>query len=136
MATEYKGPLPSVTEESAGFFEAAKKRVFALHRCTTCGTFYWPASACRKCPNGPFMANMRWEPASGRGTIFSFVVGRRAFHPAFPPPFVYALIKLEEGPLMPCAVDVAPQQAKVGMPVKVEFVDLSPDFTVPHFRPA
>jgi uncharacterized OB-fold protein len=132
----YNGPLPSPTEETEGFFEAAKKGIFALHRCAHCRRFYWPASACRHCDNDPFLANMRWEAASGKGEIFSLVVPRRTFHPAFPAPFVYALIKLQEGPLMPCGVDVDPDDAYIGLPVEAHFVELSPEFTVPRFHPA
>ena len=130
----YNGPLPSVTEETEGFFEAARNGVFALHRCAHCRTWYWPASACRECPNEPFLANMRWEKASGRGTLFSVVIPRRTFHPAFPAPFVYALVKLDEGPLMPVGVDIPPETAKVGLPVEAYMVKLSEDFTVPRFR--
>jgi uncharacterized OB-fold protein len=132
----YTGPMPMSTEETEGFWAAAKKKVFTLHRCGKCGTSYWPASACRKCKNDPFLANMTWEKASGKGKIFSFIVVRRAFHPAFPPPYVYALVKLDEGPLFPCAVEVAPEKAKVGMPVEVRWTELSPEWNVPKFFPA
>jgi uncharacterized OB-fold protein len=132
----YNGPMPSVTEETAGFFAAAKQGVFALHRCAKCRAWYWPASACRRCDNEPFLANMHWEPASGKGEIFSVVIPRRTFHPAFPSPFVYALVKLQEGPLMPVGVDVEPEKARIGLPVEAYMVELSPEFSVPRFRPA
>ena len=132
----YDGPLPSVTEETEGFWRAAREKVFALHRCTGCGAYYWPASACKTCRNEPFLANMKWEPASGKGEIFAHVVCQRTFHPAIPAPFVYGLVKLAEGPLMPCGIDVAPEQARVGLPVEAYFVELTPEFTVPWFRPA
>lgn len=130
----YNGPMPSVTEETEGFFEAAKKGIFALHRCRLCHTWYWPASGCRHCHNEPFLANMTWEPASGRGALFSYAIPRRTFHPAFPAPFVYGLVKLEEGPLIPCGIDVAPEDARVGLPLEAYFVALSPEYTVPRFR--
>jgi uncharacterized OB-fold protein len=132
----YNGPMPSVTEETEGFFAAAKQGIFTLHRCKHCGMWYWPASACRNDHNEPFLANMRWEPASGKGEIYSVVVPRRTFHPAFPAPFVYALVKLQEGPRMPVGVDVAPEKARIGLPVEAYFVELSSDFSVPRFRPA
>jgi uncharacterized OB-fold protein len=130
----YNGPMPSVTEESAGFFEAAKRQEFALHRCNKCGRWYWPASACTACDNEPFMANMEWTPASGRGQIFACITARRTFHPQFQAPFVYGLVKTEEGPLIPCGIDVAPEDARVGLPVEVYFVELSEEYTVPRFR--
>jgi uncharacterized OB-fold protein len=135
-AMAYAGPMPSPTEEMAGFWEAAGRGVLALHRCGTCGAWHWPASACRTCRNAPFMSNMSWQPASGKATLFSFVIPRRTFHPAFPAPFVYGMVRCAEGPLMPAPVDVVPEAAKIGMALDVHFTKLSAEFTVPRFRPA
>jgi uncharacterized OB-fold protein len=132
----YAGPMPSITEESEGFFEAARRGVLALHRCSLCGAWYWPASGCRNCRNGPFLSNMSWQPASGRATLFSYTIPRRTFHPAFPAPFVYGLVRTQEGPLIPCGIDVEPDNARIGMPLEVHFVSLSPEYVVPRFRPA
>jgi uncharacterized OB-fold protein len=131
----YTGPLPSPTEETQGFWDACRDEVFTLHRCAKCGACYFPASACTKCDNDPCLANMKWEKVSGKGKIFSFVVCRRMFHPSFPPPFVYGLIELDEGPLIPCGIDVDPEAAKNGMPVEVYFQTLNDEFKVPRFRP-
>ncbi len=131
----YDGPMPSVTEETRGFFEAARRKVLALHRCGKCRRWYWPASACTACDNEPFLANMQWEEASGKAEIFAFIVARRTFHPQFQAPFVYGLVKTAEGPLIPCGIDVAPHEARVGLAVEAHFVELTPDYTVPRFRP-
>ncbi len=131
----YDGPMPSVTEETRGFFEAARRKVLALHRCRKCRRWYWPASACTACDNEPFLANMQWEEASGKGEIFAFIVARRTFHPQFQAPFVYGLVKTAEGQLIPCGIDVAPHEARVGLAVEAHFVELTPDYTVPRFRP-
>ena len=52
--------------------------------------------------NEPFAANMEWAEASGRGKIFAFNRHHMAFHPGFKDeiPYVYALIELDEGPLV------------------------------------
>ena len=45
---------------------------------------------------------MAWPPASGRGKIFALNRHELAFHPGFKEevPYFYALIELEEGPLI------------------------------------
>ena len=44
----------------------------------------------------------QWQPMSGRGQVFSFVVFHRAYHPAWEGkvPYTVALIELDEGPVM------------------------------------
>jgi hypothetical protein len=72
-----------------------------------------------------------WEPASGRGTIVSWIVNRHAFSPAFASPYVVVSVRLDEQDdvVMPSGwgglgdgSDLA-----VGMPVSVTFVDLDAD---------
>jgi uncharacterized OB-fold protein len=75
---------------------------------------------------------------SGRGTVFSFVVFHRAYHPAFSNdvPYNVALVELEEGPLMISnVIGVAPDAVYIGMPVEVVFVEIAPGIWLPKFRP-
>jgi uncharacterized OB-fold protein len=64
--------------------------------------------------------DLEWVDASGRGTVYSTTVVRQK-----PPTPNYnlALIDLEEGPRMMSRVDnIAPEQVKIGMPVKAKIV--------------
>ena len=79
---------------------------------------------CTACGGDP-----EWEEASGRGTVYTFTVIRQ--HGAKPfrdeLPYVVAMIKLEEGPMMMgnitgCAVD----DVTVGMPVRAYVVRSRP----------
>lgn len=134
MTTEIT--LPPILDEMQPFWDALHENRFVLLRCSGCGTWYWPFAACRRCANEPFFANMRFEPASGRGKVFSFTIPRWTFNPSFPAPYVYALVELEEGPMMPTnIVGCAPEAVRVGLPVEVAFVKLSDDITLPKFRP-
>ena len=70
-----------------------------------------------------------YRVASGRGTVYSFVVhhaprvpGRTRF------PFVIALVELEEGVRMLGELrDVDPAAVEIGMPVEVDFLDMPGD---------
>lgn len=129
-------PTPPPMDEMKPFWAGLNEHRFLLFRCKLCGAWYWPFAACRTCTNEPFFANIQLEEASGRGQVFSFTLPKWTFHPAFPAPFVYALVELEEGPVMPTnIIGCAPEEVTIGMPVEVEFVDLTKSVTLPKFRP-
>jgi len=78
-----------------------------------------------------------WAKVSGRGTVYSFIIARRPYHPAIPVPYVIAIIELAEGVRMTSnVVECPPEEVRVGMAVEVVFDDLSPEFSLPKFRPA
>ena len=91
-------PLPDVTWEPAReFWAGASRSELLIPRCTACGAYAWyPVARCRRCGEGGFA----WTRMSGRGRLFSWVVVRRAFLPAFARkvPFVAALVALDEEP--------------------------------------
>jgi uncharacterized OB-fold protein len=73
--------------------------------------------------------------SSGRGKVHSYSVVWRP-QPVFDPPYVVAVVELEEGWFMltnivGCPVD----QVRCDMAVGVEFKQLTPDVAVPVFRP-
>jgi uncharacterized protein len=129
-------PIPRPAPESVPYWEAAKNHRLELPRCNACGKFWFPPS--RSCPHC-LAADFAWTPVSGRGTVFSFVVYHRVYHPAYEGevPYVVALIALEEGPrLLSNIVGVAPDTVRVDMPVKVVFDDVADGVSVPKFTPA
>lgn len=66
--------------------------------------------------------------ASGRGTVFSFVVHHAPKVPGRSLPFVVALVELEEGVRMLGELrDVDPSAVAVGMPVQAQFLDFPGD---------
>ncbi len=135
----YRKPRPNIDEDTRPFWEGLRRHEFLLFRCTKCGAWYWPAAYCRNHENEPFMGNLEWQPASGRGRVFSFNVHRWAFDPAFKEdvPYVYALIEMEEGPMFGTnIVGCPPEDVRIGQPVEIVFED-HPDegFTLPKARP-
>ena len=89
-------------------------------RCDKCGSYEWNAIE-----------------ASGRGTVYSYVVNHHPKVPAFEYPLPIALVELEEGTrLVADLVGIEPAEIEIGLPVTVEWVDHDPDLTLPAFRPA
>jgi uncharacterized protein len=78
---------------------------------------------------------MRWEQASGKGEVISFTICHPPVLPAFADrtPYDVIVVRLDEGPLIVSnMLDVDPV---VGMKVKVWFVNIDDDLTLPQFRP-
>ena len=62
---------------------------------------------------------------SGRGTIYSFIVLHRTFHPAFEAdlPFAIAVVELVEGPRIAARIEADPSTVVIDMPVQATFTD-------------
>jgi len=85
-----------------------------------------------------FAIELGWLPVSGRGTVFSFAVMHQVYHPGFAAevPYAVVLVALDEGPRMISnVVGCATSAIRVGMPLEVVFEPVSPDVTLPKFRP-
>jgi uncharacterized OB-fold protein len=77
--------------------------------------------------------------ASGHGTVYSFTVTHQNQAPGFREslPYVLAIVELDEGVRrMTNLVGCAPDAVRVGMPVVIEFADVTDEITLPTFRPA
>jgi uncharacterized OB-fold protein len=107
-----------------------------LQHCGACGRWMWPVkSRCIDCLSD----NVRWEPATGRGTLYSFTLVHQLVHPGFKGemPYVLALVDLEEGVRVHTSiVGVANEDLHIEMPVSVVFVPASGEIAVPMFEPA
>ncbi len=73
--------------------------------------------------------------ASGRGSVFSFVVHHAPKVPGRQVPYVVALVELEEGVRMLGELrGIDPAEVEVGLPVEVGFQQLDADNTVPYWK--
>jgi uncharacterized OB-fold protein/acyl dehydratase len=128
-----KRPRPALTPDNRFFFEGAKEHKLLIQRCSNCGTLrHPPRPSCAKCQS------FEWGTvtASGRGTIYSFVVNHYPQVPAFDYPLVVALVELEEGTrLVANVADITPDSVSIGMPVIAGFEAFDDDLTLPVFRP-
>ncbi len=126
-------PRPALTQDNAFWFEGARQHRLLIQRCKRCGTLrHPPRPMCSECHS------YEWDvvDASGRGTVYSFVVNHYPQVPAFDYPLAVGLIELEEGTrLVANVIGVEPGDIRVGMPVEVEWVDHDADLSLPAFRP-
>jgi uncharacterized OB-fold protein len=133
-APEYTKPLPVPTPESAPYWAAARRHELVLQHCDACGLPWFPPSLlCPECLSDVFT----WKPVSGKGTLFSFVVFHRPYHPGFKGdlPYNVSLVELDEGPrLLTNIVGIANDELRVGMSVEVVFDDVTEAVTLPKFR--
>jgi uncharacterized protein len=137
---EIKKPLPALNEDSTHFWEAVNRHEFLIQRCKICGGYPPTLSPFGGggCPEHGDV-QMEWVPASGKGTVFTFVVFHRPFHPAVQTevPYNVAMIELAEGPLtMSNVVECSNEEIKIGMSVEVVFDDVTETDAVIKFKPA
>ena len=132
-------PLPQpITPEARPYWDGLKAGKLMIPRCSDCRhAFFYPRVICPRCAS----RNIEWFQASGRGKLHTFGIAHQSFHRAMkvPPPFVLAMVELEEGPrLMTNLVEVeaSPRAIHCDMPVEVVFTPVTPEVTVPLFRPA
>ncbi|WP_244928792.1 OB-fold domain-containing protein [Nocardioides sp. W7] len=126
-------PRPAVNLDNAFWFEAARERRLVVQRCAQCGTLRHPPGPC--CPE---CQSFEWDTveASGRGTLYSYVVAHHPRHPAFDFPLLIALVELDEGTrLITNLTGVSPEDVVIGMPLEVAWHDADSELTLPLFRP-
>jgi uncharacterized protein len=136
MLTSYDKPLPVIDEDSKGYWEHARAHRLSVQVCKACGHRHFPPTpVCPAC-----LSNTQgWEPVSGRGTLVSWVTFHRAYWTAFRDdlPYHVCLVQLEDGPLVVGNfVGAIPENAAMGMPMKVQFDDVTPDISLAKFVPA
>jgi hypothetical protein len=115
--------------DSAPFQQAATEGRFVVPQCRACGRIHWyPRPFCPFC----FSDSIAWKEVSGRGTVYSYTVMRRA-----KPAYVIAYVRLAEGAtMMTNIVDCAVDEVRIGMEVEVLFHAAPGGVLVPVFRPA
>jgi uncharacterized OB-fold protein/acyl dehydratase len=126
-------PRPAVTQDNAFFFEGARQGRLLIQRCASCGLLRHPPRAmCSQC------RSFDWDTveASGRATLYSFVVVHYPEVPAFDYPLVVGLVELEEGTrLVTDVIGVDPGDVRIGMPLELELVAFDDELTLPQFHP-
>jgi len=128
-------PVPAITPEMAPFWDAAHRHELVAQRCVDCGAFRFPArEVCSRC----LSRRVEWRRVSGRGRVFSVAIMHQANHPWFAAraPYAVVVVELEEGArMLSSLVGREPSAIEIGMPVEVTFEDVSPEISMPVFRP-
>ncbi|GAA4636451.1 hypothetical protein GCM10023196_086250 [Actinoallomurus vinaceus] len=134
-AAKGRHPLrPAVGLDSRFFWDGVREGELRIQRCAECGRLrHPPGPMCPSC----HATKRDHVAASGRGTLHSYVVHHHPPVPGHEPPFVVALVDLEEGVRMVGnLLDCPPDQVRVGMPVELFFQEMDNELTLPQWRPA
>ena len=125
---------PACTELTRPWWDACREGRLLLPRCNECGRHHFrPEVACTHC----LSLDWTWVEASGRATLYSYTEIHRAPIPGFRTPAVLAIVELEEGVTMfSSVIECAPGELRIGMSLQVVFEAVSPEMTLPKFRPA
>ena len=127
-------PLPQPTLASAEFWSAGADGVLRVLRCADCGAYtHPPLPRCRSCRGD----RVAMSPVSGRGVVAGFTVNHQQWRPDFPPPYVIAVVALEEDDgvrLTTNIVGCPAADVRIGMAVRVLF-EKAGDVFVPLFEP-
>jgi uncharacterized OB-fold protein len=123
---------PVTDEDTRFFWDGVRDGRLLLQRCSGCSAFRHPPG-----PMCPECLSLEWEAieASGRGTIYAWVLSH---HPTEPDtePRVVVLVDLEEGVRLVANLRGLPwQQVTNDLPVEV-FFDEVDGVPLPQFRPA
>ena len=129
-------PVPVPDEASAPFFAGAARGELMLQRCRACGAFMWPVkSRCDNC----LRPTVTWIQASGKGTLYSFVLMHQVYHPGFADEVPYNIVQvdLEEGlRITSNVVGCSNDSLQIGMSLEVTFDDITDEVSLPRFKSA
>jgi uncharacterized OB-fold protein len=123
---------PVVTADTAFFWDGTARGELRIQRCGGCGALrHPPGPMCPACGAD----KPEYVLAAGTGEIYSYVVHHHPPVPGRQAPFVVALVQLTEGVRMVGELlGAGPEQVRVGMPVRAEFVKVDGDLTLPAWR--
>lgn len=128
-------PTPIADEASQPFFDAAAEGKLLLRFCAKCQRYMtYAAEFCDNC----FASDMEWKAASGKGTVYSYVVMHQVLHPGFAAevPYNVIVVETDEGPrLQSNLLGTADADIKVGMRVEVTCQQAG-DVMVPYWQAA
>jgi uncharacterized protein len=126
---------PLVTPDTAFFWEGTAAGELRVQRCATCGARRHPPGP--MCPACGEPSDGGYVVAAGTGEVFSYVVHHHPPVPGKKLPLVVALVALPEGVRMVGEMPgVAPDQVRIGLPVRAAYVRVDDELTLPAWRPA
>jgi uncharacterized OB-fold protein len=123
-------PTPFGDPLTEPFWAAAERHEFVLQRCAGCGAFqFYPRPFCLRCGS----ADVAWVPSAGTGTIHSQTTVHVPVIPELTPPYVVALIQLDEGPRYTAGIVGGP--SAIGDRVRLTWRDREGRPPLPVFTP-
>jgi uncharacterized OB-fold protein len=127
--------LPAVTEENEHFWKGGADGRLRMLRCRACLTYvHPPAPICPSCRGREVAPDV----LSGRGRVAAFTVNHQPWIPGFDPPYVVAIVELEEQAGLRLTTNIVGcpiEDVSIGMPVRVRFEEAGEGVYLPLFEP-
>jgi len=122
---------PQMNRDTAFFWEGTQAGELRIQKCNACGELrHPPGPMCPVC----HAADRGYVVASGKGTVFSFLVHHAPQLPGKELPSTLALIELEEGLRMVGEVLGGRDVIEIGSPVQVVFEKIDDDLTLAQWE--
>jgi uncharacterized OB-fold protein len=126
---------PQVTPDTAFFWAGTLAGELRIQRCASCGALRHPPGP--MCPACGTPSDGGYVVAAGTGEVFSYVVHHHPPIPGKQLPLVVALVQLPEGVRIVAEMPgVAPDQVRIGLPVRATFLRVDDDLALPAWKPA
>jgi len=132
---KYNKPLPEFRPETKPFWDSCKNHELLLPKSKDTNEFFFYPRAISP---GDNMSDVIWEKASGKAKVWTYSIHHMGPTKAYKGdgPYVVALVETEEGvKMMTNIIDCDPKDVYVGMDVEVVFDDVTPEVTLPKFKP-
>jgi acetyl-CoA acetyltransferase/uncharacterized OB-fold protein len=128
-------PLPALTPENEFFWTAGRDGVLRVQRSVPCGALLFPPTPiCPHCRS----TDVEIVEVSGRATVVGATVNHHQWLPRLPPPYVVAIVALEEDDRVRLTTNVVgcePEDVHPGLRVAVRFEEHG-DVWLPLFAPS
>lgn len=128
-------PLPITSDpDTAGFWLAAQAGQVAVCICANCGAvLHLPRNYCHRCRSW----TIEWMPVAAKARLVSWTVAEHEVHPAFPVPYTFVLVELDDVPGVRLAGYLEGRPVlTAGMSMRAEFVKPSDGVTLVNWKPA
>ena len=133
----YNKPLPVADIDTKDFWAGCKEHKLLIPKCTECGRYVFPPGPmCPECQSTKFEN----EEVEGKGVIYNWIIVNYSPHPEFVGDVPYAVIWVElDAPkrIILCGniKECKNEDICAGMPVEVVFDDVTPETTLPQWKP-
>jgi len=131
----WTGPVPVPDRDSAFYWSGLRERRLLVSACNTCSyLIHPPVAGCPRCSG----TDLGQRELAGTGIVYSFTVVNREFAPGIKPPFIVAIVQLDEQAdlrMLTNLVDVKIGDVRMNQRVRVVFQQVSSDAALAFFTP-
>ncbi|MGH9109625.1 MAG: Zn-ribbon domain-containing OB-fold protein [Acidimicrobiales bacterium] len=131
-------PLDTLVPPPAGglfgeWWAGTERRQLLVQRCGSCGAAqHYPRPVCGTCS----ATELSMTVAAGDATLYSYTTVWRPPHPGLAAPYVVALVRLAEGPLLVTRlVGTGEESLSCDQPLRLEWAPLADGRALPVFSP-